>query len=186
MGRTLLPYPLSPGTPGERVRVRGISPSQSVPEIEQTPMPQLPTLDTPRLRLRPFTLDDAPSLLQICSDREVAATTLTLPHPYELKHATEWIPKHAVEFDAGEAMTLATTLRGGASDGLLVGNISLRIHKAHQNAEMGYLVGKAYWGRGYCTEAARAAVGYGLAPPGPPRPLARHLARNPAAGRGMP
>jgi RimJ/RimL family protein N-acetyltransferase len=145
-------------------------------------MPQLPTIDTPRLRLRPFTLDDAPALVRICADREVAATTLTLPHPYQWSDATNWIPKHAAEFDEDKAMTLAITMR---DVGIVIGNISLRVCRLHQRAEIGYLIGRAYWGRGYCTEAARATVAYGFNELGLHRIYANHFGSNPASGRVM-
>jgi [ribosomal protein S5]-alanine N-acetyltransferase len=142
----------------------------------------LPTLDTPRLRLRPFTLDDAPALARICADRDVAKTTLTLPHPYQLSDATTWIPKHTANFEAGAAMTLAITMR---DLGILVGNVGLTIHPDHHSAEMGYLIGKAYWGRGYCTEAAHAVLAYAFSALKLNRIYASHFATNPASGRVM-
>ncbi len=41
-----------------------------------------PTLTTPRLRLRPFTLADAPHVLALAGAREIGDTTLNIPHPY--------------------------------------------------------------------------------------------------------
>jgi RimJ/RimL family protein N-acetyltransferase len=47
-----------------------------------TPFPQpQPTLETARLLLRPFTLADAPDVHGYVSDRDVAAMTLSIPHP---------------------------------------------------------------------------------------------------------
>ncbi len=145
-------------------------------------MPELPTIDTPRLRLRPFALDDAPALYRLCANPEVAATTLNLPQPYALADAENWIPKHAAEFDAGVAMTLAITMR---DVGILVGNISLRICRAHARGDLGYLIGRPYWGRGYCTEAARAVAAFGFGELDLNRIEAQHFARNPASGRVM-
>ena len=39
----------------------------------------LPTLATARLLLRPFRLEDAPTVQRLAGAREVAATTLTVP-----------------------------------------------------------------------------------------------------------
>ena len=50
---------------------------------------------------------------------------------------------------------------------------------------MGYWVGAPYWGRGYCTEAARAILRYGFEELGLHRIHAQHFARNPASGRVM-
>jgi len=145
-------------------------------------MSELPTIDTPRLRLRPFTLQDAPRLQQICSDRDVASTTLALPHPYTLADAEGWIPKVAEEFSAGVAITLAITMR---DVGLVVGNVTLRLNRENGTGSLGYLIGRRYWNRGYCTEAARALVAYGFSELGLRRVQAEHFATNPASGRVM-
>ena len=152
------------------------------PRTEETPMHELPTIDTPRLRLRPFTPDDAPRLRKLCADPDVASSTLHLPHPYQLSDAENWIHKHVAEFEAGQAMTLAITLRDVE---LLVGNVTLRMCRANASGELGYLIGRRYWGRGYCSEAARAVVAFGFGELGLQRIEAQHFARNPASGRVM-
>ena len=45
-------------------------------------MTSRPVLTTSRLTLRPFTLDDAPSVQVLVSDYDIALNTLTIPHPY--------------------------------------------------------------------------------------------------------
>ncbi len=145
-------------------------------------MPELPTLHTRRLILRPFAMADAPELRAMCDDPDLASTTLTLPNPYALSDAEQWIPKHAAEFENGVAMTLAITLR---ETGVMVGNVSLRLCPPHARAELGYLIRKRYWGHGYCTEALRAVVRHGFAELKLNRIFAEHFTRNPASGRVM-
>lgn len=41
-----------------------------------------PTLQTQRLILRPFTIADAPDVQRLAGAWEIAAMTLTIPHPY--------------------------------------------------------------------------------------------------------
>lgn len=43
----------------------------------------IPTLETERLVLRPFTLADAPEVQRLAGERAIADTTLNIPHPYE-------------------------------------------------------------------------------------------------------
>ena len=50
----------------------------------------LPILLSQRLILRPFTLEDAPEVKRLAGEREIAATTLTIPHPYEDCVAEQW------------------------------------------------------------------------------------------------
>jgi len=142
----------------------------------------LPTLTTAQLVLRPFTLEDAPLVQRFAGNREVAANTTNIPHPYPDGAAEMWINSHAPLWAERQAMTLAITEREG---GALVGAIGLSITATDRRAELGYWIGRPYWGRGFATEAGRAMVDHGLGPLGLHRVMARHLARNPASGRVM-
>ena len=50
---------------------------------------------------------------------------------------------------------------------------------------MGYWIGVPYWNKGYCSEAAKALIGYGFDELGLNRVFAEHMVRNPASGRVM-
>jgi len=138
------------------------------------------TLDTPRLRLRPYTLSDVPDLIRLAGAREVAATTLRIPHPYRDEDAVNFIAASQSEADRGSCSRFAITLR---ETGLFCGGVGLRIEVAHQNAELGYWVGVPYWGQGYATEAARAVVAYGFAKLGLLRIYASCFPENTASTR---
>ncbi len=142
----------------------------------------VPTLETGRLVLRPFTLDDAPAIHAHVSQWDVASTTLNIPHPYEPGMAESWVRTHAISAAAGDGFTLAITERAA---GTLVGSIGLRVWEAHGRGELGYWIGKPYWGRGYVTEAAGAVMAYGFGTLALNRIEAHHLSRNPASGRVM-
>jgi ribosomal-protein-alanine N-acetyltransferase len=140
-----------------------------------------PILDTDRLVLRPFTLADAATVYELAGERAIAATTLTLPHPYPKGLATEWIRTHANAFAQGTAVNLAIVLKSGP----LCGTIGLGLVPEFQLAELGYWVGKPFWGQGYCTEAARAVLAYGFTTLALNRIQATHFVDNPASGRVM-
>ena len=139
-----------------------------------------PTLSTARLRLRAFTLADAPSVRRLAGEREVADTTLSIPHPYGEGVAEAWIASLAGEYGRGEQAVFAITEQATEA---LVGAIGLVLRPAHHRAEMGYWVGRPYWGRGYATEAAAAMLHYGFTQLSLNRIHACHFARNPASGR---
>jgi [ribosomal protein S5]-alanine N-acetyltransferase len=141
-----------------------------------------PTLETARLILRPFDLSDAPAVKELAGAFEVADTTLNVPHPYRDGVAEAWILTHRQLYRAGALVNFAITLR---STGQLLGAIGLRVQPGHERAELGYWVGFPYWRNGYCTEAARAVIGYGFDTLGLHRIHASHLYRNPASGRVM-
>ena len=140
-----------------------------------------PSLTTSRLVLRPFVIGDAATIQRLAGAREVADTTLSVPHPYEDGMAEAWIATHAPAFARGEMATFAVT---GSAAGL-IGAISLRIEQAHRRAELGYWIGVPHWGRGYATEAAKAIIRYGFEHLELNRIHACHLTRNPASGRVM-
>lgn len=141
-----------------------------------------PTLETPRLILRPFTLDDAPEVKRLAGDRDIAAVTQNIPHPCEDGMAQKWIKTHPKTFNKGTGVTFAIVLR---ENNLLCGAIGLSFDKANNNAEIGYWIGKPYWGKGYCTEAAKALLQYGFETIGLHRIHSGHFSHNPASGRVM-
>jgi ribosomal-protein-alanine N-acetyltransferase len=135
-----------------------------------------PTLITERLVLRPFALDDAPAVQRLAGDREIAKSTLLIPHPYPEGAAEAWIKGHEEPSD-NEVFAIVSR------DSEVMGAIGLHIERFHQRAEIGYWLGVPYWGRGYATEAAKAVIGYAFETLGVQRVFAFHFTRNPASGR---
>jgi RimJ/RimL family protein N-acetyltransferase len=74
-------------------------------------MQTYPTLTTPRLNLRPFSLADAPDVQRLAGSREVASTTLNIPHPYADGMAEPWIATHQEQYERGACVTFAIVLR---------------------------------------------------------------------------
>lgn len=90
-------------------------------------MKERPTLDTVRLRLRPFTLADAPDVQRLAGERAIADTTANIPHPYLDGMAEQWITTHQGRFEAGELVNVAITRRDG---NILIGAIGLMVFDA--------------------------------------------------------
>ena len=139
-------------------------------------------IECERLRLRPFTLADAPDVARLAGDALVAETTLNIPHPYPPGAAEAWIGAHRAEWERGTALNLALERR---DDGALVGAIGLGVEREHARAEIGYWIGVPYWGSGYATEATRALIAYAFDELGLNRVYAYHVTGNPASGRVM-
>jgi ribosomal-protein-alanine N-acetyltransferase len=116
-------------------------------------------LRTPRLLLRSIEREDVPAIVRLAGAREVAATTLRIPHPYSEADALEFLAKAGEDFLAGRSVVFAITV---APDRALCGAVGLHIAPAHRHAELGYWLGLPFWGNGYTTEAARAAVSFGF------------------------
>lgn len=133
------------------------------------------------MKLRPFSLDDAKEVQRLAGDRQIASTTLNIPHPYEDGMAESWIGKHGETYNEGKGVTFAITLKSGE----LVGAISLMNMAKGHRAELGYWVGVPFWNEGICTEAGEAVLRYGFTNRGLNRIHASYLTRNPASRRVM-
>jgi len=140
-----------------------------------------PRIETERLLLRPFAPADAPVVQELAGDYDIAANVRMIPHPYPDHMADDWIDSHQDKLEHGE-IHLAITLR---DDGTLIGAIGLIVNRDDENAEMGYWIGKPYWNKGYCTEAARALVKYGFEKLKVQRIHSFYMTKNPASGRVM-
>lgn len=143
---------------------------------------KLPILVCKRLYLRPFSLNDAKTVQLLAGTKEVAATTLNIPHPYEDGAAEQWISSHQERFKKDESMTLAICLKAPDT---LIGAIGLEIHRNNSRGSLGYWIGKEYWNNGYCTEAAKTVIEYGFNEFDLARIYAAHLSHNPASGMVM-
>lgn len=139
-----------------------------------------PTLQTPRLILRPFRREDAPRVQVLAGDKDVANTTGVVPHPYPDGMAEMWISSHQENWSLGEAAQFAITLR---ETGELVGCIGVSITKAHRRGDLGYWIGKAFWNQGIATESVRAVIAFGFEELGLNKVAARYMSINPASGR---
>jgi len=143
---------------------------------------QIPVLSTERLILRPFKPADAAEVQRLAGDEDIARNVLAMPYPYLDGMAESWIETQAQDFKDGKSAIFAITLK---NNGRLAGAIGLSLQAPYQLAEMGYWVGKEFWGNGYCTEAVRAIIRFGFSQPGLHKISASHFSNNPASGRVM-
>ena len=141
-----------------------------------------PVLQSDRLTLRPVRESDADRLQMLAGERQVAATTLNIPHPYPLAAAVAFINQMQEQAAAGIAYTFGLVLK---TEDALIGCIGLRVAQAFSRAEIGYWVGVPYWGQGYMSEAARRVLAFAFDDLGLHRVYASHFASNPASGRVM-
>lgn len=120
-----------------------------------------PTLELPGLtaRLRPWQPTDAGALARHANDADVARYLRDVfPHPYGLADAQQYLS--LVTDPASTELTVAIEVGGEAA-----GSISLLFQTdiSRRSAEIGYWLGRQFWGRGLATAAVRAVSEYGLA-----------------------
>jgi ribosomal-protein-alanine N-acetyltransferase len=126
------------------------------------------------LLLRTPALSDAVRISLLAGDYDVASMTGTIPHPYSEEMAADWLASVL----AGEEGVVFAIERSGA----LIGCTGYRAF-GDDHAELGYWIGKPYWGMGYATEAVRALILHAFEADGFDYLKVGHFSDNPASAR---
>lgn len=117
------------------------------------------TLRTKRLELSTPVEADVDAVFDACQDAAIRRYT-TVPSPYELRHAEDFVERVAKNWADDVEQTWA--IRDGD---VLAGMIGL-YRQGTGSAELGYWIAPASRERGFGTEASRAVVDWGFAPEG--------------------
>ncbi len=113
------------------------------------------TLKGSQFTLRPFRMSDLESLVEHINDRTIARYTLRIPYPYTSLDGKDFLRKQTQRHKKKESLIFAIAVEGEA-----VGGIGLhKIEKRHK-AELGYWLGREYWGQGMMTEAVHLVTTY--------------------------
>jgi [ribosomal protein S5]-alanine N-acetyltransferase len=125
-------------------------------EVNLSPFP---VITTDRLVLRRITKDDVDELFLMRSDEEIMRY-ICKPKPKSPEDVLPLVEKIDGLIDRNEGIAWAMTLKG---DPKLMGHISIHvIIKEHYRAEVGYMMPRAYYGRGLMDEALKAVLDYGF------------------------
>lgn len=102
------------------------------------------------IALRPYSKEDAQRLSELANNFKIAKfLTGRFPHPYTIDHANTFIETFLKDEPTKVfAITYNNELVGGTG-------IHLQEDIFINNAEIGYWVGEAYWGKGIMTEALK-------------------------------
>jgi len=143
----------------------------------------LEILETERLLLRPPEARDIAVITLHLADYDIAKMTARVPHPYRRAHAEAFIEDAANKRAEGTAFVIIIARR---MDGFCMGCIGFGppvVEEIARAFEIGYWLGKPYWGMGYATEAGRAVIAFAFEEIKAERLLAGHAHDNPASGR---
>ena len=140
-------------------------------------------LDTDRLILRRFVIEDAEDMYRNWASDPEVTKFLTWP-----AHASadisrmllnDWISR----YETGDYFNWAMEWK---ETGRVIGNISVvRLREDIDEAEIGYCMSRAFWGRGIMPEALKAVLDYLFDTAGMNRVAACHDVNNPKSGRVM-
>lgn len=136
-----------------------------------------PVIETRRLTLRAPEPRDLNKLAQLADDPGVARMTLRMPSPYRLDDAEAFMAQVAAQ----DPRRAATYLIEHEDEGP-IGVIGL-FEDEDPAPEVGYWIGRPFWGRGFATEALDGALGWASRAWKRRALVAGHFADNPASGR---
>ncbi|MEQ8850405.1 MAG: GNAT family N-acetyltransferase [Phycisphaerales bacterium] len=140
----------------------------------------LPTLETERLIIRPPAESDVPAMPGVFNDPDIYAHTRNIPYPYGEADARAAFDRYHRLARESRAICLFPEER---TTGEIVGLVQLVLADGANEAELGYAIGRAWWGKGYATDASRAMLGYGFGTLGLDAIHAHAMVRNPASSR---
>lgn len=117
-------------------------------------------LDTPRMYLRPFQLDDAPIIYAWVGDSEIQRYLYTGPD-LSLEQTVARVQRYmALQEERGFSRWL---IFDRATD-KPIGDAGLLLMPDGKEVELGYRLDKTWWGQGRATEVAAAWVDYAFGP----------------------
>jgi len=135
-------------------------------------------LVAPDIVIRDMTLADAPDLARHADDPGIAAMLRDrFPSPYRLEDAVGFI-NDACRGPGEYAFTLEI---GGLAAGVIGFCPGVDVYR--HSAEIGYWLGRAFWGRGFMTRVVKAFVEWLKAEHDFVRLFAGTFSSNPASGR---
>jgi RimJ/RimL family protein N-acetyltransferase len=135
-----------------------------------------PTIETRRLALRAPDMSDAPRLAALMNDNDIARMTSRVPHPYDLSDAENFVA-NAQGCDPRTDRSFLIELE----DQGVVGGLGFN-GTPDGRTEVGYWIGREWWGRGLATEALQGALVWAGRDWRKRFVIAGHFADNPASG----
>lgn len=110
---------------------------------------------TARLVLRPPVPEDAPAIFSTYASDPEAVRYMSFPRHAQVS-STEWF----VSMSVHQWKTHGIGVYLAFVDGTLIGSTGLHVHEPPQPGHVmtGYILGRAFWGKGYATEACRAMI----------------------------
>lgn len=111
-------------------------------------------INTERLVLRPLVFSDAPAFSRLANDYDIAKMTGSFPYPFPLLSAEFKVMYLMSHRRRGLAHPYAISIEGGE----LMGIMDLFRKDSSSSFEIGYWIGRPFWGQGYISEAAKAVI----------------------------
>ena len=116
------------------------------------------TIETKRLILRRYVLEDAEDMYKNWASDPDVTTFMTWPAHADVSVTKELLTKWVSFYDEGKTYNWGITLKG---DDHVIGNIAVvERNERTLSYELGYCLGRAFWGHGIMPEALKAVIAY--------------------------
>lgn len=141
-----------------------------------------PTLETDRLILRPFTYEDAEAVFTCWeNDPDVARYMFWTSHN-DIEKTKEWIRFEIGQIEKEDWYRFALVLK---ETNELIGTALIYYEEEVTCWEIGYNLGKRYWGKGYTTEAMKRVIEFAAEQLELSEMVGRYAKENPVSGNVM-
>jgi [ribosomal protein S5]-alanine N-acetyltransferase len=120
---------------------------------------EIPSFETERIILRKITMNDLEDIFEYGSDEEVSKY-VTWDRHKTTNDTKEFIEFVLGRYEKGEIAPWGIELK---EKGKFIGTVDfVSWSPYHNNAEIGYVLSKSYWGKGITTEAANEIIRFGF------------------------
>ena len=113
-------------------------------------------IKTERLKLKSPQMDDGVGLTELINDKSVVKWLSDIPFPYTVRHAEEFIERAQEKALKNESYNFMIF-----QNNKMIGGIGLTEFRK-RSCELGYWLGKKYWGNGFATEAVNGILDFGF------------------------
>lgn len=141
------------------------------------------TIETDRLILRKFKADDASDMFNNWANDDVVTEHLSWPTHKSIDISSMIVNDWIKQYESDETYNWAVVVK---NDDAVIGSITV-VGKSdiHEWAELGYCIGRQYWGKGITVEAVEALIQFLMNEVEYNRVQAIHHEQNKASGRVM-
>lgn len=139
-------------------------------------------LESENYFLGPFEKSDCPRIADLCNNIKIYRNNLSLPYPYSLQDALDWVDYLDQAMDPNRFMALAIRDK---KHGQVLGCLSMEFSQVHRRVEVGYWLGEPYWNKGIMTEVLKRVIKYVFEERNYHKVYGTHFSYNQASGRVM-
>lgn len=142
-------------------------------------------IQTGRLLLRPFTIDDAPAMYRNWASDEAVTKYLMWPAHHDVSVSRSLLTEWTANYQNPSYYQWAIVFRPHSDEPIGSIGVINEIDDTLKTAHIGYCIGRQWWHMGITSEALRGVIDYLFDEVGLHRIESRHDPRNPHSGAVM-